>query len=991
MKSRASYFVLAILDLVLIFLCIVILYTDEQLDRTQNALAEKKTNIILIGKELLEEINKSDRFFYRELYGRMNDSSDSIHLIFNVHKGIAARSSHALLFPSQKISHHDMLVSLTTSALQQEIAQQCLASFSKVLEERINVLSNPNLKEDNISQKIRTSSLKTNAEAQIDHLISVAMREISESQRETQNLNDKIDLIMLYLIIGSVLFFIISIVYISRKLLNPYFQNKEKIDQINQQIWRAVNVIFWEFDLERKVYRGGKPFAQYFGKQLDEFAVTLDEMKAVINPVEWEYMQHVIKNNIESKKTTGVLEFSFVDEFGERRFVKTMSEYQYNDEGALVRQHGVLQDITLLRQAEIDLEFSRERLNDVMLHLEVGMAEVEPIYDENGIIELQFLDMNVAFCNMLNLSYDDVKGKQFFQIFPEVSKGWIRLLAPNFKNEGKTLVKNVFHEKLQKWIHIKVYWEVSNHLVVFVEDITKEHVLKQTLKQNQVRMTLAEQMARLGYFEIDLKKQTVFGNSITYQLHGIVSKGHIRLSELLDVMVSEDHAIFNGVIAKLECAKKAEMVYRVNVGGKIHFIHCVLESTHFGSKRVVAYGFVHDVTNVKLVELELRKAKERAEESDRLKSAFLANMSHEIRTPLSAIVGFSSIILKNNDLSEAERKEYNSLITNNSNALMYLINDIVELSKIEIGEIALLSKTVEINTLLDHVFDVFLNDLEQKQKVHVRLFLNKAQDEDVFLFIDPHRLSQILNNLVSNAIKFTSKGFIEIGYEFNANDEIVFYVKDSGIGIEKESQQLIFEMFRQEDLKIAEKFGGTGLGLAICKKLVELMNGTIWVNSVKGMGATFYFSFPYTSKVKTDEENIKKIDLNASGVPNFKGRTILLADDEEFVHVLFKNYLHDTNATVLSAHDGLEVLKILDDDKKVDVVLLDMRMPRLNGIDTVLKIREKDANIIVIAQTAYAFTGDKEAFLDSGCNDYLAKPVGEAELLQMLNQYLNPA
>ncbi len=239
---------------------------------------------------------------------------------------------------------------------------------------------------------------------------------------------------------------------------------------------------------------------------------------------------------------------------------------------------------------------------------------------------------------------------------------------------------------------------------------------------------------------------------------------------------------------------------------------------------------------------ELQIAKEKAEESDRLKSAFLANMSHEIRTPLNAIMGFSEM-MHDPDSSEEERNKYYELVNLNSQILLALINDIIDISKIESGQLELNYEWINVKQLVNHLYNNFLNELKLRQKEHIKLELSVYPRDELKMYVDGYRLSQIITNLVINAIKFTFQGFISYGYEAKEK-EVTFFVADSGVGIEKDKQNIIFERFRQADDGLSRRYEGAGLGLAISKNLVEMMGGRIWVESVVEKGSIFYFTLP---------------------------------------------------------------------------------------------------------------------------------------------------
>jgi len=380
---------------------------------------------------------------------------------------------------------------------------------------------------------------------------------------------------------------------------------------------------------------------------------------------------------------------------------------------------------------------------------------------------------------------------------------------------------------------------------------------------------------------------------------------------------------------------------------------------------------------------ELVMAKEMAEESDRLKSAFLANMSHEIRTPMNGILGFANLLRKKG-ISDEMREKYVHLINSNGEMLVKIIDDIIDLAKIESGQLKLIDHECNINILLDEIKMFCEKQIRKSGKINVLFDLINTENEDVTINTDTLRLKQVLLNLVENAIKFTNDGTVELGYIIKG-EEINFYVKDTGIGIPYEKQNVIFDRFLQLDDSPAREYGGTGLGLTISKNLVEMMGGKIWVESKPDIGSVFKFTHPLKEVAKIDEtqpieDEIMPIDYDWSD------RTILIAEDEEDNYFLLEEFLKETNVKLLWAKDGLETVEMFKNNK-VNLVLLDIKIPKLSGYEVVNKMKKMNPKTPVIAQTAYALTGDKERILEAGCDDYLAKPIEIEGIFNMINKY----
>lgn len=375
-------------------------------------------------------------------------------------------------------------------------------------------------------------------------------------------------------------------------------------------------------------------------------------------------------------------------------------------------------------------------------------------------------------------------------------------------------------------------------------------------------------------------------------------------------------------------------------------------------------------------EIELRKAKDKAEESDRLKSAFLANMSHEIRTPLNAIVGFSNLLTMAED--EEERNEYINIISSNNELLLQLINDILDVAKIEAGTLEFIDSEIDINALL--------SDIEQSSRLKAPEGVQISFVEKMpycIIMSDKNRLAQVITNFINNAIKFTKEGSIRFGYR-HKDDKLLFYVRDTGCGIEPEKKDLVFNRF----VKLNSFAQGTGLGLAICQMIVKKMGGEIGVESQLGKGSTFWFTLPDTVIHRIDVQSIKTA-VNEDAIidnTNPKKATLLIAEDNESNYILIRAVLKEYD--LLHAHDGNEAVRLYREHRP-DLILMDLKMPDMDGYEATVEIRKEDSDIPIIAVTAFAFSEDEQRVKQNGFNGYAAKPIKPAELKKIIVQYLS--
>jgi PAS domain S-box-containing protein len=385
---------------------------------------------------------------------------------------------------------------------------------------------------------------------------------------------------------------------------------------------------------------------------------------------------------------------------------------------------------------------------------------------------------------------------------------------------------------------------------------------------------------------------------------------------------------------------------------------------------------------------ELMLSKQKAERSDRLKSAFIANMSHEIRTPLNSIMGYTKILM--DSIDDEEQKKHIDVIIHSGKHLMHLIDDIVDLSRLESGEMKIAETQVDLDDLMGKFKTQFHAYAITKGKQHLefRLMLPGNGNGGPVIYADEFRVQQVLNNLLSNALKFTEKGSIEFGYEIiNRGKDLMFFIRDTGPGITEADQLIIFNRFEQGRQPSGNVVSGTGLGLAIAKGLTELLGGRIWLESEVGKGSAFYITIPL--KVVKTPEVLKTVKEKVvkTGVPRLAGKRILLSEDDLFSREMMIYILKKTGAELIIAVDGRETLDKFRENN-IDLVLLDLRLPEIDGYEVLREIRSTRPETIVIAQTAYAMLDDIRKFKEVGFNDYLLKPVSDSELFTVLHKYL---
>jgi PAS domain S-box-containing protein len=399
-------------------------------------------------------------------------------------------------------------------------------------------------------------------------------------------------------------------------------------------------------------------------------------------------------------------------------------------------------------------------------------------------------------------------------------------------------------------------------------------------------------------------------------------------------------------------------------------------------------GICRDITIRYQTERDLKIAKEKAEESDRLKSSFLANMSHEIRTPMNAIIGFSDLLV-DSDTEADEREELVTHINNNCNTLLHLIDDIIDLAKIEANELSIFIKETDVNSTMQDLYETYSGVKKKIDKNHLEIKLDKSKYKENFnLNTDPYRFKQILINLIDNAFKYTDKGSVEFGYQIFDDISIAeFYIKDTGIGIPKNKQAEIFQRFNKIETDNTKLYRGTGLGLTITQNLIERLGGTIRLESVVDEGSVFYFTLPLNFADVDKAKNIKSNLINSD--ISWKGKTILIAEDEESNYKFLEMLLKNKGLKLLKAENGYEAVEMCKGHTKINLVLMDIKMPGMNGLEATRKIKKLKPEIPIIIQTAYAMQNDEKLSTEAGCDDYIAKPIKKEKLFSLVSKWIN--
>jgi len=676
-----------------------------------------------------------------------------------------------------------------------------------------------------------------------------------------------------------------------------------------------------------------------------------------------------------------------------------------NENGKPIRMLGAHHDITEIKHSELELIKEKAEESELLKNkLVANIGDVIVIIDHQSNNRYKSPNVEKLFGwkpeeLIGNNAYDNVHPDDLEQARIFIDS---LLNAPNktgttevryrHKNGNYTWIEftgsNLFHDPIINGI-LGNYHDISERKNAEIELIKvqeKANRYTEMILSSQAVANICSYSTNL--IEEDLEKSIWECSPEFYKIFGIDETYPHTIAGWAGFIHPDFHeelvAYHESVVKKRISFNKEYKIIRINDGAErwVHGTGELVYDTHGNPVRM--HGAIQDITEIKKTEDELIKSKEKAVEANLLKTVFINNMSHEIRTPMNGIIGFSEMLDKP-DISPEKRKYFSKIVQNSSHQLLRIIDDILEISTLETKQEGLNETEFCLNDLLMDLFSIF--NLKSNLR-NIPLYLKKAlHDDQSHIVSDKTKLNKILSNLLENALKFTSEGFVELGYYVD-NANLILYVKDTGIGISPKNHEIIFERFAQEEKDFSRKQGGLGLGLSICKENAELIGGKITLESEKGKGSTFFVTIPYKSaqfKNNNTKENFERFEKTDDKY------TILIAEDEEvnylYIEVLFEDEI-DGNYKLIHAKNGKEAVEICFSNNTIDLVLMDIKMPIMNGYEATEKIKEKFPNLPIIVQTAYSTESDKQLALKHGCDDFISKPIDKVKLFGMINKYL---
>lgn len=728
-----------------------------------------------------------------------------------------------------------------------------------------------------------------------------------------------------------------------------------------QDVWTWSNEVYNMIQLKGAVFTPTQKAPLQYIHPEDRTSVEETFLKSLRNNTYFNYMHRLLLKD------------------GSIKHVHERGHHIYDAQNRPVRSFGTIQDITETRRTEEALYDSERRYRALFEGAGEGILVIDR---QSGKIK----HANKTICQMLNYSPEEILRISLKDIHPENSfeldSQWFRIthgekiiIAESWcrRKDGVLIPTEINASAIEidgRKCSVGFFSDLSERRKIE----TERNILKFAVDNSAIEIFICNPdgtchysntaaLNRLGCSREELKNKPVkfIKQDDNYESVAVIWE---KLKELKTIRAESEQTDARGNSFPIEYT-----VDYISIG-----------TTEF------ACVYIQNITERKRFESIMVSAKEKAEKSDKLKSIFLANMSHEIRTPMNGILGFAEL-LQHKELTNEKRTEYAEIISECGNNLLQIINDILDISKIEAGECKIVKTDFSLNKMMEELYAFFEPQIAQNGKGGVSFEMRKSlRDDECIIHSDENRLRQILTNLLSNAMKFTSRGFIHFGY-FEKGREIEFFVKDSGIGIPPDKQASIFEPFRQAEETLSKKYRGTGLGLTIVKNFVKLLGGAIRLESEPGKGSCFTFTIPVDRQAIEAPKDFKTTIMKTT-LFNWADKKILIVEDDKVNYMLLHKLLEPTGAKILHAETAQESVDINLATPDLDMVLMDIRLPDFTGWEAAQIIKKTNPDLPIIVQTANAMAEDREKTFKCGCDGYVTKPISKSVLFNTMQNFM---
>ena len=814
-----------------------------------------------------------------------------------------------------------------------------------------------------------------------------------------------------------------SVIGVARDITNTRVSEnalKKSEERLNLAL-QGTNLGLWDWNLlNNQVYYSPLWFSM-LGYGPDELPQLLDTWTSLQHPDDAKVSMKKVMNVIKSRDDSFEIEFRMRHKNGSYVWIRSMGKaVGVDDDGNTIRLTGIHEDISERKR--------NDQVKKVLFDISNAVGTTQSLDELYGKIRESLgrvVDTTNCFLALYNEASDTLSlpfmedEKDSFTEFPArktltsfvIRTGEAQLVDVEREKE---LIRQAEVEPVGapcvSWLGVPLKREGKTLGVFAVQSYTEEVVYTQSdaalleFASDQIAMAIDRRRHQDNIKITQEKQRRVFESSPDPML--VVDPAAMILdfnSAFLEVFGVEPELVYGQKIFRFvhpedwrraiqdfnrtwEAGYLKNLEYQIVIPNGVTFDGEASSGAIYGTngKPESMVLILKDITERKDAERRLLEAKYQAEESDRLKTAFLSNMSHEIRTPMNAIVGFSDL-LSDEELTQEDRRDFIAQINQGADDLMRLIDDIIDIAKIEAGQVNVHIAECFIKDLFKELELMFQQNIMRSGKDNVSLVLKWDWPmTDLAIYTDPFRLKQILVNLLGNAVKFTEEGEIVLGIEDHP-EGIRFYVKDSGIGIKESKQKVIFDRFMQGHETKTKLYGGTGLGLAISKNLTEILGGEIGLESVSGEGSTFWFLLPRNEVPLKYEAALR---APVSDQKSWAGKQILIAEDDHSNYYFLFEALKDTGVEIHWARDGEETLAMFRENTDLDLVLMDINMPHINGYECTKIIKQERPDLPVVAQTAYAMSGEREISRDAGCDDYLSKPIKVKDLLETIGRLI---